>query len=82
MSSKGVKAHPQEAVPPGQAHLERARALVPALTAAADRIEAERELPTDVLEGMFEAELVRLTLPRFLGGADSPPPIHVTGQVQ
>ncbi len=72
MSSKVVKADLQEAVPSGQAHLQRARALVPALTAAADRIEAERELPPEVLEEMFEAELFRLTLPRFLGGAELP----------
>jgi len=67
-----VKADPQQAVLSGQAHLERARALVPALAAAVDRIEAERELPPEVLEEMFEAQLFRLTLPRFLGGAELP----------
>jgi len=72
MSSKIVKADPQQAALSGQAHLERARALVPALVAAADRIEAERELPAEVLEEMFEAQLFRLTLPRFLGGAELP----------
>ncbi len=72
MSGKIVKADPLEAVPRGQPHLERARALVPALAAAADRIEAERELPPEVLEEMFEAELFRLTLPGFLGGAELP----------
>ena len=72
MPSKAVKAEPQGALPPGQAHLERARALVPMLAAAADRIEAERELSAEVLEEMIEAELFRLTLPRFLGGAELP----------
>ncbi len=67
-----MKADPQQAVLSGQAHLERARALVPALAAAVDRIEAERELPPEVLEEMFEAQLFRLTLPRFLGGAELP----------
>ena len=72
MSSKVLKAGPQEAVPSAQAHVERARALIPAVAAAADRIEAERELPPEVLEGMYEAQLFRLTLPRFLGGAELP----------
>ncbi len=72
MSSKVVRADAQEAVPPGQACLERARVLVPAIAAAADRIEAKRELPPEVLQAMFEAQLFRLTLPRFLGGAELP----------
>jgi alkylation response protein AidB-like acyl-CoA dehydrogenase len=59
-------------MPDGPACLERARALVPAIAAAADHIEAERELPAHVLEALFEAELFRLTLPGFLGGAELP----------
>jgi hypothetical protein len=47
---------------------------VPLLVSAADRIEAQRELPADVLEGLFDAELFRMTLPRFLGGAELPIP--------
>jgi alkylation response protein AidB-like acyl-CoA dehydrogenase len=57
---------------PHEAYLERARAMLPVLAGAADRIEAERELPADVLESLFEAELFRLTLPRCLGGAELP----------
>jgi alkylation response protein AidB-like acyl-CoA dehydrogenase len=38
--------------------------------AAAERIEAERALPADVLEALFEAGMFRLTLPRFLGGEE------------
>ncbi len=52
--------------------LERARTLVPTLATASARIEAERELPAEVLEAMFDAELFRLTLPRSLGGAELP----------
>ena len=55
--------------------VERARTFLPILAAATDRIEAERELPSDVLEAMHEAGLFRLTLPRFLGGAELPPAI-------
>ena len=57
---------------PAHACVERACTLLPVLAAASDRIEAQRELPTDVLEAMYEAELFRLTLPRFLGGAELP----------
>lgn len=39
---------------------------------AAQRIEQARELPADVLDGMFEAGLFRLTLPRSLGGEELP----------
>ncbi len=57
---------------PAHACVERACTLLPVLAAASDRIEAQRELPTDVLEAMYETELFRLTLPRFLGGAELP----------
>lgn len=72
MPTKTLGTGAQETLLGAQACLERARALLPALTAAADRIEAERELPTEVLEELFEAELFRLTLPRYLGGAELP----------
>ncbi len=67
-----MKASSADAAAPGQPYLERARALVPVIIAAAEQIEAGRELPAEVLEAMFEAELFRLTLPRFLGGAELP----------
>jgi alkylation response protein AidB-like acyl-CoA dehydrogenase len=67
-----MKVSSADAAPPGQPHLERARALVPVVTAATEQIEAGRELPAEVLEAMFEAGLFRLTLPRFLGGAELP----------
>ncbi len=54
--------------------VERARSVLPAVAAAADRIEAARELPPDVLAAMHGAGLWRMALPRFLGGGETPPP--------
>ena len=67
-----MKADIGNAAPPAQPHLEQARALLPIIAAATEQIEAGRELPSQVLEAMFEAELFRLTLPRLLGGAELP----------
>jgi indole-3-acetate monooxygenase len=53
--------------------VERARRLVPLIEAAADRIEAERQLPDPVLAALFDAGLFRLLLPRALGGAEVDP---------
>jgi len=53
--------------------LDRARALAPRLDSAAAAIEADRELPAEVLSALHEAELFRLMLPRALGGAELPP---------
>jgi alkylation response protein AidB-like acyl-CoA dehydrogenase len=53
-------------------HLARVRGILPIIAAASERIETERELPSEVLEAMFGAGLFRLTLPRFLGGAELP----------
>lgn len=66
-------------LPDGPVYLERARALAPTITAAADRIESDRELTDDVLEGLFDAGLFRMTLPRYLGGGEAP--ITVLAQV-
>lgn len=52
--------------------VERARSLVPLLSEASRRIDAERALPSPVLAAMHEAELFRMTLPGFLGGAELP----------
>jgi alkylation response protein AidB-like acyl-CoA dehydrogenase len=54
----------------GSRHLERARSVAPLVRSAAGRIEAERELPDDVLSALHEAGLFRLTLPRSIGGAE------------
>lgn len=56
-----------------QTCLQRAREVAKVISAAADRIEQQRELPADVLDAMHEAELFRLTLPTFLGGAQIRP---------
>lgn len=53
--------------------LARARGLIPLLRQAADRIDAANELPSDVLDAMFEAKLFKLLLPRSLGGAELTP---------
>jgi alkylation response protein AidB-like acyl-CoA dehydrogenase len=53
--------------------IERARALVPLLEAAAPRIEAERALTEDVLEALHDAGLFRMLLPRSCGGFEIDP---------
>jgi alkylation response protein AidB-like acyl-CoA dehydrogenase len=47
--------------------LERARELAPKIRAAADQIEAERELPRSLFEAIADAGLFHLALPRSLG---------------
>ncbi len=49
----------------------RAQTVVETLRAAADRIEAERALPSDVVAALHKARLFRLMLPRSLGGDES-----------
>lgn len=61
----------------GAACLARARALIPLLTAAAQRIEAGCELPADVLEAMHDAGMFRLLLPRSAGGYELSPSEYV-----
>lgn len=61
----------------GNSPLARARALIPLLQQAASRIDAARELPSDVLDGMFSAGLFRLLVPRSCGGAELEPAIFV-----
>jgi indole-3-acetate monooxygenase len=53
--------------------LARARNLIPLLRSAAGRIDAERELPADVLDAMHEARLFKLLLPRSYGGGELRP---------
>jgi alkylation response protein AidB-like acyl-CoA dehydrogenase len=47
----------------------RARELAPMVEAAAERTEAERKIPADVLAAMHDAGLFRILLPVSLGGA-------------
>jgi alkylation response protein AidB-like acyl-CoA dehydrogenase len=53
--------------------LAAARALGPAIAAAADEIERRRELTEPVLAALVEGGLFRLLLPKALGGAELPP---------
>jgi alkylation response protein AidB-like acyl-CoA dehydrogenase len=45
-----------------------AQALAPDLRASADEIDRERRLPTHLMDRMVDAGLVRMLLPRDLGG--------------
>ena len=49
-------------------YVARARALVPAIAAAADRIEAERRIVPDVVEALHQAGIFHMLLPPSLGG--------------
>src|SRR6201985_3507789 len=62
---------------PGAEYLERARALVPELAAAAPEIERQRELPEPVVAAMVERGFFRMLLPRSLGGAELLPAPYV-----
>jgi alkylation response protein AidB-like acyl-CoA dehydrogenase len=50
-----------------------ARALLPLIAAAAPRIEAERELPGDLVDALHDARLFRMLVPRSLGGEEISP---------
>jgi alkylation response protein AidB-like acyl-CoA dehydrogenase len=58
--------------PEGQP-LERARALAPLFDRCAEAVEAERRLVPDLLDGLREAGLFRLLLPRVLDGGEVDP---------
>lgn len=51
-------------------HDEAARALVPAIQAAADRIETERQLPGDLLGELHKARLFHMLVPKAVGGEE------------
>src|SRR6204780_3020707 len=51
----------------------KARALPPAIAAAAPRIEAERELPADLVDALHDARVFRMLVPRSLGGEEISP---------
>lgn len=55
------------------APLARARALAPAIAAAAPAIEAACALPADLLDALHAAALFRTLLPRSLGGDETRP---------
>ncbi|HEV2301903.1 MAG TPA: acyl-CoA dehydrogenase family protein [Stellaceae bacterium] len=72
-----IAADPHSAAPDGRELLGRARALGPALAAAAEEIERRRELPEPIVAALAEAGLFHLLLPRSLGGAELPPDEYV-----
>ena len=58
-------------------YVARARLLGPALAAAADEIERNRELPTSIVAMLVENGLFRLLQPRSLGGAELDPMSYI-----
>lgn len=54
-------------------YLKRVRSLAPAITAASERIEADKRLPPDLLAALHEAELFRMLLPKPFGGGEVHP---------
>jgi len=51
----------------------RARALAPAVAAAASEVEATGALPPDLLDGLHEAGVFRMAVPAAYGGLDASP---------
>jgi indole-3-acetate monooxygenase len=58
-------------------YVARARSLGPALAAAADEIERNRELPAPIVSALIDNGLFRLLQPRSLGGAELDPVTYV-----
>ncbi len=58
-------------------YVSRARSLGPALAAAADEIERNRELPAAIVSALIDSGLFRLLQPRSLGGAQLDPVTYV-----
>ncbi|HEU4370365.1 MAG TPA: acyl-CoA dehydrogenase family protein, partial [Methylomirabilota bacterium] len=59
------------------APLAAARKLAPMIRAAADEIDATRELPRPLFEALADAGMFHLAVPRSLGGAELDPPTYV-----
>ena len=55
----------------------RAQALCPLLQGAAPRIDAARELPTEVLDALFDAGMFRLLVPRSCNGSELAPAVYI-----
>lgn len=51
----------------------RARAVASLIEACAPRIEADRELPPDLLDAIWNARLIRALIPRAIGGDETTP---------
>jgi alkylation response protein AidB-like acyl-CoA dehydrogenase len=57
--------------------LARARAIAPAIAAAADAIERTQRLPPHILDALHEARLFRMLYPRSVGGDEVEPGAYV-----
>jgi len=57
--------------------MDAARELAPKIRAAADEIEAERELPRPLFEALADAGFYHMAVPRSLGGAELDLPTYV-----
>ena len=57
--------------------LARARAIAPAIVAAADVIERTQRLPQNILDALHEARLFRMLYPRSVGGDEVEPGAYV-----
>jgi alkylation response protein AidB-like acyl-CoA dehydrogenase len=57
----------------GGTPVERVRALLPAIAAAADRIDRERRVPAALMAQLHDARLFRLLLPKSCGGEEADP---------
>src|SRR5215467_11248628 len=66
-----------EVRPDGSDHVAKARSLGPLLSAAADEIERNRELPASVVAALVENGMFRLLQPRALGGAELDPMTYI-----
>ena len=65
------------ATPDSRSPLELARDLAPKIRAAADEIDAERELPRPLFEALADAGLFHLALPRSVGGREIDLPSYI-----
>ena len=69
-------AHLKQATPDVD-YVQRAQALVPAILAAAQRTETERQIPDDIYDQLQDADLYRLLIPQSFRGAEIDPPAFV-----
>lgn len=61
----------------GAGYVARVREIAPALAAASAEIDAERRLPEPIIDALIERGLLRMLLPRSLGGAELLPAQYV-----
>ncbi|MBY0333944.1 MAG: acyl-CoA dehydrogenase family protein [Acetobacteraceae bacterium] len=59
------------------APVERARALGPAIAAAADTVEATRRIPPELATALHAAGMFRISLPRAYGGEEASPTAYL-----